>query len=597
MKKTILLCFMLLLGMVVKAQSFDYDKIAPHPRLLLKAGEENKIKQNIAAYPALKTVHDKVIASADELMITPTVFFQKAGKRLPIPQFDRLMNLSYAYRMTGNIKYALRAEQEIRACCAFDTWNPSHFLDTATMVMGLAIAYDWMFDVFSSELKALIRKAIVEKGFEPAKDETLAWFYKAAHNWNQVCNAGLVFGAIAIMEDEPAASKKIIEDCMKTIGPALDAYAPDGVYPEGYGYWNYGTGRNVLLDAGLDSAFGTDMGLSEAKGFIESSRFMIHMIGPTGNFFNYADAGGSSKAGSLPWMYWFAQKANDPSILYWENKFMKEDKLSAQVSTLVLSKDTKWENIPAPKQTMWVGYSENSLALIRTEWGNPDALYLAVKAGSGTVNHAHLDVGSFVFDAGGVRWALDLGADNYLQLESAGVDLWNTEQNSQRWDIYRQNNRHHNTLTINGQRQLVKAHTTLDKVFRNPNKQGVFMNLTPVYESEVKSATRDIAIINKRYLEVKDIIQAANNSAEVEWNLMTPTEPVIVAPNKAVLKKDGKELNLIVDSPKNIQLEVSSAQPKEKYETPNPGIVRLSFKANLKAKEKATIKVRMELAK
>ncbi|MGH7945950.1 MAG: hypothetical protein ACREH8_23950 [Opitutaceae bacterium] len=35
------------------------------------------------------------------------------------------------------------------------------------------------------------------------------------------------------------------------------------------------------------------------------------------------------------------------------------------------------------------------------------------KAGRNTVNHAHLDLGTFTFDAGGVRWAGDLGRDDY----------------------------------------------------------------------------------------------------------------------------------------------------------------------------------------
>lgn len=593
--KMLLLLFLLLTGADAIAQSFDYEAITPHPRLLLKAGEEQKIRQNMEALPALKEVHDRIMASADDLLTKPAAHFKMEGKRMPVPQFDRLVNLAYAYRMTGDRKYVLRAEQEIRACCAFETWNPSHFLDTATMVMGLAIAYDWMYDAFSSELKALICQSIMEKGFGPAKDPELAWFYKATQNWNQVCNAGLVFGAIAIMEEEPAASQKIIEDCMNSIGLALKAYAPDGIYPEGYGYWNYGTGRNVLMNSGLETAFGTDGGLSSAKGFLESAQFICHMVGPTGDFFNYADAGGSAKAGSLPWLFWFAQKADNHSLLYWENKYLQENRSSTSPFTLILSKDTKWDDISAPKETMWVGNSENSLALIRTEWENPEALYLAVKAGTGSVSHAHLDVGSFIFEAGGVRWAIDLGADNYLSLESAGVDLWNTGQNSPRWNVYRQNNRHHNTLTINNQRQIVKAHVLLDKVYRGDEKQGVSMDLAPVYEKEVKQAVRDIAIIRKQRLEVNDFIQASDSPAEIEWNMMTPAEPMVVAPNQVILKKEGKALLLTVDSPKAIQWKVSSAQPSQPYETPNPGISRLSFTINLKAKEKADLKVRMEL--
>ena len=37
-------------------------------------------------------------------------------------------------------------------------------------------------------------------------------------------------------------------------------YGPDGGYPEGFGYWGYGTSFQVMLIAALESAFGTDNG-------------------------------------------------------------------------------------------------------------------------------------------------------------------------------------------------------------------------------------------------------------------------------------------------------------------------------------------------
>ena len=39
------------------------------------------------------------------------------------------------------------------------------------------------------------------------------------------------------------------------------AYAPDGGYAEGPGYWAYGTTYLVWLLSSMDSAFGTDYGL------------------------------------------------------------------------------------------------------------------------------------------------------------------------------------------------------------------------------------------------------------------------------------------------------------------------------------------------
>ena len=45
--------------------------------------------------------------------------------------------------------------------------------------------------------------------------------------------------------------------------------------------------------------------------------------------------------------------------------------------------------------------------------GDAKGWFVGFKAGSNGVNHSHLDVGSFVLEAKGVRWAVDLGPDDY----------------------------------------------------------------------------------------------------------------------------------------------------------------------------------------
>ena len=40
---------------------------------------------------------------------------------------------------------------------------------------------------------------------------------KAEHNWNQVCNAGMTYGAMAIYEDQPVLAKEIINRAISSI--------------------------------------------------------------------------------------------------------------------------------------------------------------------------------------------------------------------------------------------------------------------------------------------------------------------------------------------------------------------------------------------
>ena len=73
--------------------------------------------------------------------------------------------------------------------------------------------------------------------------------------------------------------------------------------------------------------------------------------------------------------------------------------------------------------------------------------HVGFKAGSPSVNHGHMDIGSFVMEAEGVRWAFDLGVQNYNSLESKGIKVFGKDQDAQRWSILRMNNYFHNTLT------------------------------------------------------------------------------------------------------------------------------------------------------
>ena len=62
---------------------------------------------------------------------------------------------------------------------------------------------------------------------------------------------------------------------------------------------------------------------------------------------------------------------------------------------------------------------------------------LAARGGTPSSNHAHMDIGSFVMEANDVRWAMDFGSSDYSTLETNGVDLWNMNQTSERWDVFR----------------------------------------------------------------------------------------------------------------------------------------------------------------
>ena len=120
-----------------------------------------------------------------------------------------------------------------------------------------------------------------------------------------------------------------------------------------------------------------------------------------------------------------------------------------------------------PARLDWRGEGQNPLATFRSSWTDPNALFLAVKAGTPAASHAHLDIGSFILDAMGERWSLDLGMQEYNNLEQRGFDLWGNKQGAQRWSLFRYHNQGHSTLVVNGAEQVISSRAPISAAKRS----------------------------------------------------------------------------------------------------------------------------------
>lgn len=569
-----------------------------HPRILMLAGEEKSVRASIAQNPGLKKVHDAILESSLKTLTLPTLERVLVGRRLLDKSREalrRIFYLSYSYRMTGEEKFLIRAEQELLNVSAFSDWNPDHFLDVAEMTTAVAIGYDWLYDKLSASSRETIRKAILEKGIKPSYNSKYNWFLTASHNWNQVCNAGVTFGALAIYEDEPALAKEVIERAITTIKLPMGDYKPDGAYPEGYSYWEYGTSFNVLFLSAIEKAFGTDFNLATTEGFLQSAGFRQHMTGTTGLCYNWGDC----RLGSdiSPAMFWFANRTNNPSLLFVENQYLQSSDPSDYSGDRILPALLIWgagigtANITPPSKNMWVGQGLNPVALMRTSWTDPNAIYLGFKAGSASVNHAHMDIGSFIMESDGIRWASDFGMQEYNSIESKGIQLFGRTQDAERWKIFRLNNLVHNTITVDNQHQLVKGYAKIDK--HSPNEQFMFAisDLSTVYENQLASLKRGVAIADKSVVLIQDEIVSSNKPATVRWTMLTTASVTINSDNSITLKKDGRKLTLRVDTDAKIQLKTWSTTPLTDYDEPNPGSTLTGFETVIPANKTTTLRV------
>ncbi|MDO6430811.1 heparinase II/III family protein [Flavitalea sp. BT771] len=575
--------------------------VPPHPRLLMTMGDEQRIRAAIGSDNTWKEIHQAILRQCDSLLPLPSSERVMEGIRLDANRWClyRVFYLSYAWRVTREKKYFEKAEKELLAICSFKDWNPSHYLDVVELTMAAAIGYDWLYNELPASSRAIISGAIINKGILTSYDTSYHAYRKwlsVTNNWNQVCNTGISYGAMAIYDTDPAFAKQVINRSLKSIVISMKDYEPDGAYAEGYSYWGYGSTYNVLFMDGLRKMFGHDFGLSGQSGFMKSAAYMEHMIGPSGQVFNYSDAG--ARATLQPAMYWFARRSGDLSLLWQERRFIKGAALQSQLSYRFLPLVLLWgsgidiKGITPPRSRTWVGAGRNPVALMRTSWTDTNAIFLGVKGGSPSITHGHMDAGSFVMEANGVRWAMDAGYQDYNSLESKNIDLWEDRQGGQRWQVFRYINQVHNTLTVNGQEQRVKGHAKLQGYTADATFMEAKVALSSLYEGQLARADRGAAICKGRYVVVRDEIAAGDTAATVRWSMLTPASVQITGPHRAELTRQGKKLALIVEGTAPVEMRTwVSDPPPHDYDSPNAGTVIVGFITHLPAGGKGAFNV------
>ncbi len=488
-----------------------------HPRLLADTKRFAELRNQVRTDAQLREWYDQVYRNAQRIIAQePSEYEIPDGLRLLATSrrvLDRMLTLGMAYQIGGDKRFAERAWGELAAAAKFKDWNPRHFLDTAEMTAAFGIGYDWFFDAWNKDQRAQLRQAIVEKGFAPGLNayRTKAWWTSCRHNWNQVCNGGLGIGALAIGDAEPAAAGEVLHRGLTSLPLAMTQYGPDGAWAEGPGYWSYATKYNVFILAALRTALGTDFGLSDIPGFSLCGRMPIYATGPMGKSFNYAD----SRDGTIraPEMWWLAKRFRQPGDAWYARNHCDGGPLD------ILWFDPRLDTARPPDLPLDRHFRNAEVVMMRSAWDDPHAVSVNLKAGDNKANHSHLDLGSFVIDALGVRWACDLGGDDYNLPGYFG---------GHRWTYYRLRAEGHNTFVINrGQAsdapdQDPKAEAPIVKFDSQPGRAFAIADLSAAYAGTAKEARRGIALFDRKRVLVQDEIETEAPS-DVWWFMTAPT--------------------------------------------------------------------------
>ena len=553
------------------------------PKLILTSQAAERLRQHVKTNSIVKNLYEAVRLNAQQILEQPLLEYKKQGRRLrpaTIEMFYRMNILCIMYVVDQDPGILNRINEEITRVCRFPDWNPDHFLDVVQLAMAVAIGLDWTEGHLPAATIALAKNTLIEKAIKPSFEANAASRFTATNNWNQVCNGGIIAAAIMIADIDPELAAKTIHRSLNGMPNALKEYGPDGVYPEGPGYWSYGTAFTALTASSLQSAFGTDFGISAYKPFMATADFELLCKAPSGLYFNFFDCGDKEPANGNLAFSWFAYKTGNENYIQ-RDKFLKKPESMGKLERYMgaaliwLSEFQKKDNTPVPEN--WQGNGDNPVVFFRGDKDDTRGFYFAAKGGKANISHGNMDAGSFVFELDGVRWVADPGIQDYNELEKQGFDLWGMCQTCDRWKLLTKNNFGHSTLTVNDELFDINGFAPITGFTNGPHPEAT-VDLTSLYNGKLKNATRSFTKENNSSLLIKDQFTVTDSTQTVTWQLIT-TAKVEIIKSGAILRKGGKQLKLeILSDPRLSVTTISLDPPPLKTDKKIAGLKRLEIK-------------------
>ena len=556
-----------------------FPEIKSHPRLHADRQGFEMLKARLQTDELVRRVAERIRQNADRCLksalpkhgLTDGKRMLSTSRRVVL----QVSTLALAYRLFGDARHLRKAEAIMSAAVAMPDWNPRHFLDVAEMAYGVALGYDWLYDDLAPELRERIAQGLEKNALDPGIARRLD--QGAFSNWSQVCPSGVSAAALAIYESVPEKARGYLSSVIDNFKLVMQMYRPHGSYPEGVGYWAFGTGFNVILIANLESAFGTSFGLADQPCFRETGYYPELMTGPSGLCFNYSDCSAIRSPSWVSW--WFAQRYGMPEIV---EPFVRKafDRLLSDSTGELFLPTVIFYLFPRPADLTyrlplaWRADGRLDLAVLRTSWES-DAQFAAFKGGKAVAPHGHMDGGSFVYDAKGVRWAWDLGPDGYATVEHhVGEALWRYREGSVRFTIFRLSAAAHNVLTLDGLPHCATGDVRVQTISESPVLEAV-LDLSPLYTNATKVIRR--GSLSSKGFRIEDSVEGLRSGAPIKWQMMTKAQ-VWTDGDTLVLSQDGRKLEIRRQVPSTASAwQVDEAPHGAEWEKKNEEFRRISF--------------------
>lgn len=304
----------------------------------------------------------------------------------------------------------------------------------------------------------------------------------------------------------------------------------------------------------LDTAFGRNFGLADTPGLSLPGDFIQAMTGPTGYMFNCGDAHTFQKRQFSFAMFSLAKRYNRADWLApWENGMLetycrekpawKQD--DKRLLPLVLTARCPTGEVKTGSLGWFSSESAAAPIAVMRSSCDSDAVYFGLTEGPARRNHGHMDCGAFIYESDGVRWALDLGAQNYSKLEKE-LQIWNMNQNSDRWKVFRYGSESHNIVRIGDQPPWVDEKGVITTA---TGGNVIEADLTAVFAGGADRVVRRAELFSDRSLTLTDTLQGVKPGETICWQMCTRAEAATQTDGSLLLTQGKAFLRLEKNMP------------------------------------------------
>ncbi len=450
-----------------------------------------------------------------------------------IPPCDRMESFALVYLLSGEEKYGQEARRRL---LHFAKWNPDgstadrvHNESNYRIVDQGSRAYDWSYELFTSEEKELINNSLnrrVEQLYQRLKFRPGSEYHVYNRGSHEERITGFMAQAAICFADEWEEAADWLKYALTIHWNLYPAWAKeDGGWHQGPSYWTAYQSRVLHFITALKKATGID--LMQKEFFQNTPYFILYTNPPYAHFSPFGDGEhGSPNKSRGEMLYNYSSLLNDP-YLRWYADYLNAGHPNNILGVLLKNDDVGSKppvNLPQARYFPGVG-----LVSLHTALGNAeeDVHFLFHSDPYGGVSHGHPDENAFTIEAFGEALALATGY--YPWYGSDHHRFWQRQSKSS------------NTITINGgtgQEGVAAAKGKIAHFENNDIYDYIMGDATEAYMGLLKKFHRHVVHIRPGVFILFDDLEAPE-PVTFEWWLHALSEMKIDEKKKSLLISEG----------------------------------------------------------